>query len=306
MGEEGEGDADGGFELGAAEGGFVEGDVDFVAGVGRVVAGDAVDGAVVEALHQEVKVELGSEGGQDFEPSVELADAFVREGEVGGADFAGDGRAEELGLADHFDRAPGADAHDVQLAAGVQREEAVAHDGDLFGAAGDALEAEHRADRAFVHRAALAQGGVFAMGEDGEVELDAEFHGLAHDEGTLDGEFFVTGGHDPGLLHGGEVGKFEAVHASGEGTDGGHEDAAGFGRGGFIEDEIDEGRVVQRGVGVGHAADRGVAPGGGGLGAGRDGFLVGRAGLAEVDVGVDEAGRDPESRAVVDFVEVVV
>ena len=50
--------------------------------------------------------------------------------------------------------------------------------------------------------------------------------------------------------------------------------------------------------GVGHAHDGGEAARGGGVRAGGDGFLVRLAGLAEVDVDVDEAGAGDEAAGV--------
>src|SRR6202012_4855053 len=62
----------------------------------------------------------------------------------------------------------------------------------------------------------------------------------------------------------------------------------------------DLGRVVHRNGG-GHGADAGEAAGRGGRSAGGDGFLVALAGLAQMDVNVDEAGGDDEAVGVDDF-----
>ncbi len=53
-------------------------------------------------------------------------------------------------------------------------------------------------------------------------------------------------------------------------------------------DEADLGVVIEGGRGVGHAADGGESAGDGGGAAGGDGFLGFLAGLAEVDVDVDQ------------------
>ncbi len=57
-------------------------------------------------------------------------------------------------------------------------------------------------------------------------------------------------------------------------------------------------------MGVGHTADIGVTPCGGGLGSRDDGFFVGESRFAEVNVKVHKPRADPESGAVIGFVRV--
>ena len=52
-----------GFQAGDAEGGALEFHLLFVEGVGRVVGGDRVDGAVDDALNQRFAVGSGRSGG---------------------------------------------------------------------------------------------------------------------------------------------------------------------------------------------------------------------------------------------------
>src|SRR5581483_3430914 len=64
---------------------------------------------------------------------------------------------------------------------------------------------------------------------------------------------------------------------------------------GDILDELDRAGVVRHRHGVGHADDGGETAGGGGARAARDGLLVRLAGLAEVDVNIDQAGAGDEA-----------
>src|SRR5438445_2379125 len=60
----------------------------------------------------------------------------------------------------------------------------------------------------------------------------------------------------------------------------------------LAHDEADGCLIVGDGIGVGHRADRGEAAGGGGARTARDGLFVFVARLAQMDVQVDETGRD--------------
>ena len=64
-------------------------------------------------LQEQVDIDLSSQRRRDLEPRVEVADRFVGERKVHRADLACDRRSEKLRLANHLDRAPGADPHYV-------------------------------------------------------------------------------------------------------------------------------------------------------------------------------------------------
>ena len=82
----------------------------------------------------------------------------------------------------------------------------------------------------------------------------------------------------------------------GDGADGKHvDDGVALGA---LDDVAGDGGVVVDGRGVGHAADGGESTGGGGARAAFDGLGVFEAGLAQMDVHVDEAGRDDEAGGV--------
>ena len=69
---------------------------------------------------------------------------------------------------------------------------------------------------------------------------------------------------------------------------------------GLEDDELGRALGVDGGDGVGHAGDRGHAAGQGGTGAGGDGLVFLVAGLAEVDVRVDQARADDHAAGVDD------
>src|SRR5207302_9100763 len=101
---------------------------------------------------------------------------------------------------------------------------------------------------------------------------------------------FVGEGDGAALDEAADLGQLGALAALGDGADG--EDV---GVAGPLRLEVDElgGRLAVEGrLGVGHAGDRGDAAGEGGGGAGGDGLVLLAAGLAEVDVHVDQAGAD--------------
>ncbi len=78
-----------------------------------------------------------------------------------------------------------------------------------------------------------------------------------------------------------------------------HMDDAGVA--GAALDEIDDGRIVDRGLGVGLADDGGDAAGGRGLARRGDALAAFGAGLADEGAHVDQAGRDDVAAAIDDF-----
>ena len=70
------------------------------------------------------------------------------------------------------------------------------------------------------------------------------------------------------------------------------------GSGSLGQNETDAGRVVDHRIGVGHGAHGGESTGGRGPSSRGDGLLVLPSRLPEVDVDVDEAGSDEQTRRV--------
>lgn len=142
------------------------------------------------------------------------------------------------------------------------------------------------------------------MGHDREVQLHTELHRLGHHQGVLDRIRLVAGGDDSGPFHGREIRELLPFHTARQCSHRCHEDASRLGRCRSVEDEIDQRRVIERRIGVGHAADGRISGRGRGLGTGGDGLPVGLPGLAKMDMGVDEARRDPHPGAIVDLVQI--
>ncbi len=75
-------------------------------GVGGVVGGDEVEGAVEQAFEEGLVVGFGAEGRVHFVVGIEVADVFVREEEVVWGDFCCD-----FDIAARFPPADGFHAH---------------------------------------------------------------------------------------------------------------------------------------------------------------------------------------------------
>ncbi len=132
------------------------------------------------------------------------------------------------------------------------------------------------------------------LGE-GDIEAGAGDQGCAHDVVVEDGLAVVGESNRSRCVEGGHVGELLAERAKG---DGGHGEDADGGVAFRGEDVLHGGNAIGDGGGVGHGDDGGDAAEGRGARAGADGLFPGLAGLAEVDVEVDEAGEDVEAGGV--------
>ena len=167
-----------------------------------------------------------------------------------------------------------------------------------FGFGRHAAEAELEGDRAEIHAGALGHAGVFSMLDDAEAYARGRGKDFAHDAVFEDGVAIVGDGYCAGGLEGRVVVEDFALGAASGRADG--KDAHGCAALGRLHPAGDFRRVVDGG-GVGHGGHGGKSARGSSGGAGGDGFLVGLAGLAQVDVNVDEAGRDGEAGGIEDF-----
>ena len=167
-----------------------------------------------------------------------------------------------------------------------------------FGFRRHAAQAELESCWPGVHAGALGQAGVFGMLDDAEADAGCSGEGLAHHAIFEDGVAVVGDGDGAGGFERGEVVECFAFGTAGGCGDG--EDADARAAFGGEHPAGDFGRVVD-GNGVGHGRDGGESACGCCGGAGGDGFFVALAGLAEMDVNVDEAGCDDEAGGVEDF-----
>ena len=155
---------------------------------------------------------------------------------------------------------------------------------------------EDQRDQPLVHHAALGQLADFGVVQDRLVEHQAIFERPAHQLRIVDRRAVVAEGDGPGPDELADFGQFLAFAVL---ADAGHdEDVAMVGPGGLVLDEFDGGLAVDRRLGVGNAGDRGETAGQGGGGAGVDRFVLLASRLAQMDVHVDQPGRDDLARGV--------
>ncbi len=122
---------------------------------------------------------------------------------------------------------------------------------------------------------------------------------MAHDRVAEDRLAVVGEGHGACPLERGEVSELFAMAA--DGCSGNRKDVHVRAARGIEHPAGDFSRVIH-GAGVGHGADGGKAAGGCGHGAAGDRLFVGLAGLAQVNVNIDEARCDDESAGVEAFI----
>lgn len=265
-----------------------------------MVAGEDGDGAVGDAFEEGVHILRGPQRRVHFVVGVEAAHCFVGEGDVVRADFSGDGDAASARPPQDADAACRREVLAVDVSAGEFGELGVALDDDFFAERGPAGQAERGAHVAFVHDAFADEVDVLAMVHDGEVEHFGVFQGAPHEFVVLDATAVVGEGDDARFGHRADGGEFFAREAFGDGP--GWEDVdASFGAG-FVQYPPDHAGAVDGGGGIGHANDAGEAARCRCFRAAADGFLCGLPRLAEVDMDVDQAGRDDEPGAV-DFLD---
>ncbi len=170
------------------------------------------------------------------------------------------------------------------------------HD-DLLRLPGLAGEAEDRGVLPLVHLAALGEPGVLAvLGDRHLAEGQGVGEGVAQELGVGHDPAVVAEDAHPGLHHLPELRELLPGQAAGDRPDGEH--VAEPGGRGEVEDLPDHRGVVGHRVGVRHRRHRGVPAEGRRPAAGLHGLGVLAARLAQVRVGVHEARRDHEPRAV--------
>ena len=160
----------------------------------------------------------------------------------------------------------------------------------MLGGVGPAGEPQSLGERPGVHGRVMGQRGVLAVLHEAAAGCLGQLQCLPHHLVVGHAVAVVGEGDRPGRGEGVEVGDLTALPASCRAGD--HEDAGGAGVVPALVDGLHEAGLVEGGAGGGHAADGGEAAVNGGLGAGGDGLVVLGIGLAEVDVRLDQPGRD--------------
>ena len=208
----------------------------------------------------------------------------------------GDRQARVLGAAQHLERLRAGDRGGVIAAAGQRDEPHVALQHDGLGDLRHADQAEPRGELALVHHAFAGEVGILGVVDDQRVEVAGIDQRAAHHLGVGDAPHAVGEGDRAGGLEQADLGHLLALEALGQRRHRMHMHDAGVA--GAALDEVDDGRIVDGGRGVGLADDGGDAAGGRGLARRGDALAVLGAGLADEGAHVDQAGRDDVAAAV--------
>ena len=205
----GEGHGQGGLQPEHARRGRGPLDLLVLAGVGGVVGGDGVEGAVGQPLADGLDVGLLAQRRVDLEHRVIGAGGLVGQGEVVGGGLGGDPHPAGPGRPDQLDRAPGGDVAQVQPAAGQLGQQQVAGDHHLLGGGRPAGQPEHGRHLALVHLGAVGQRGVLGVVGDHRVEGPGVLEREPQQPGLADGPAVVGEAVDPGgrAGHGPQLGQ---------------------------------------------------------------------------------------------------
>ena len=256
-----------------------------------------VDGARSQRSPQRVAVRLGTQRRVDLERGVSRSTRLVGEGEVLGGDLHGDPQALGLGGGDHRRGTCRRRVQHVQTPAGKPGQGDVATDGDVLRLAGPALDPQRRGDRALVQMAAFDQRRTFAvLAEHRASQLHRALERGTHQRRV--GHLVAVVGEDahPRFVQGFEV--RQALPGAADGDAAGGMDVA---KPYLLAPAAHCGDGLHRvlgGVGVGHGHDGGEPAQRCGPRAALDGLGLFAAGLAQMDMQVDQTGGDPAAPAV--------
>lgn len=145
-------------------------------GVGGVVCGEYVDGAVFHGAAQGLAVCSGAQGRADLGLGiVALKGGFIQQ-QIVGAGFGGHLDAARLAPGDAVNGQRCGNMGDMHGHAKIFRQHDVAHGLIGLASGGLAFNAEQAAGHAFVHAPALCQLRVFAVVYEHQIKVRAVFH----------------------------------------------------------------------------------------------------------------------------------
>ena len=264
-----------------------------------MVGGHAVDGAVGQRFDQRLHVPLAPERRAHLRVGVERADRLFGHRQMVGRHLGRDPHAPSLPLADEPDRSGRREMSDVDVSARQLGQQDVTRHHHVLGRRRRAGDPELGGDDALVHGRALREVLVLGVADHRRAERQRVLHRPAIEIRIHDALAVVGERHAAGLGQLGELGQLLAAEPARHRADRVDAHAAFAAR--FVEDVVGDRAVVVDGLRVGHRAHGGEATGRGRARTGRDGLLVLVAGLAQVDVHVDESRTDDFARRVDDL-----
>ena len=260
-----------------------------------MVGGDGVERAVAERDPHRFDIGGRAQRGVDLEDGVVRRDDRVVQREVVGRGLGGDGQARALGRAHRVERRRDRQVQEVHARPGQPRQRDVAQHHQLLGLGRNAGDAEVARPLTFVHVPAARQRRVLAVLGERDVERGGVLERAAHEPRVLHARTVVGEEAHAQRRHLGQRRQSLPRPAHGDGARHVH---VARRRRTQVEHLADDGCAVDGRVGVGHRDDGRVAPERGGAGAGVDCLRLFTAGLTEMRVQVDEAGRDRAARRV--------
>ena len=187
----------------------------------------------------------------------------------------------------------------VVTASGQRHQPKVALEHDGLGRLRHADQAEARGELAFVHHAFADEIRILGVMHDQHVEVAGIDQRAPHHLGVGDAFRAVGEGDRAGGLEQADLGHLLALEPLGQRRHRMHMGDAVVAR--SPQHEVEDGRVVDHGRGVGLADDGGDAAGNRSLARGGDGLAALGAGLADEGAHVDQAGRHDVAAAVDDL-----
>ena len=278
---------EGGLQTDHAAGGLHKGLLFLVRCVRRVVGGDQVDRAVLEALDDGEPVSLGAEGRIDLGKGSFSDNSVFCQREMVGRRLRVDAGMRGSYLPHIVNTFRGADMLDTQRGIQRGRDLHVARDQCIFRLTGRSCEAERfRGFPAAVDAVLRDQALVLLVEADRKVQLPGFSKGRCEDFAVHDREPVVCKACSAAVGQRLQVAELLTGHAFGHIGTAVEVDGEIPAAGEYISQDIDG---VDGRLGIGHEDDRGIPALNGRLRACLQVLFVGEAGIAEVGMGIDES-----------------
>ena len=264
-------------------------------GVGRVVCGNGVQGAVPQALNHGQTVILCAQGRIHAIVRVPLFQGLVRQGEIMGAGFRRHRNAPPLSVPNHIHGSPGAHMADMNRDPVSRRQGNLPGSAAVFRRCGDSRHAQLPGNLPLVHNAAFGQIEVLAVGRYPQAQLRGCHHGLGQEFGVLHRPAIIAEGNGSRLDQGFPVAGLFALQALCHCRR--HIDV-GVRLLGLVQDILHGFRGIHRRIGVGHGQQTGDTARSSGPATGENVLLLGEARVPQVNVHIHQTRRGHQPHAV--------